>query len=710
MNRRLFLSLCAGAPLATCAAGSETAALPAPPAGGAYGRGLPDHLRALAVRAAGIRGRALDELTTAEAVARRQAWVREAVWQLAGGRPSRTDLGVRVTGELVRPGYRVQKLVYESRPGLHVTANLYVPSGGRGPFPGVLFQMGHLREGKGAEPYQRACQALAKLGCVVLGFDPAGGGERVSCPRLGCSDDEHDRTGAPLLLAGETQTAIMLWDAVRSLDVLAARPEVDPRRLASAGQSGGGTLTMLLAAVDDRLAAAAVSCANTENVATDGFDAPGAVDDAEQDLPGSGPLGLDRWDWLLPLAPKPLLVLVSTQDPTDTYSPAYLTNGREELARLRHVYALLGAPDRIRWVESPEPHGLSEGRRIEVERWLARFLLGGAAPADEEPSTAPEPVESTWAVPGGDAVRALGGKTLLGLARERLAPLPAPRPIADHLPSMLGLARPAPEAAAVIGSTRAGASDVDLLEVAPAPAVRVPARLFRPAPPGAPRSVVIVVGSRGPCAEDDGAWQALAADGVAVCAADVRGTGALAADPGPGASAYARSHDPETGFAWASLVLGESLLAQRVADVLALVEGLSRHPPLAGCSIALAARGALTVPALLAAALEPRIAALCLDGGLASYRSVLDAADDAGDAGCPLANVLPGVLAAFDLPDVAAAASPRPVILAGPVDGAGRPLPPDAARALHLAAPNVRVLSEHAPWPASIRAALDPSS
>src|SRR5207237_5959041 len=113
-----------------------------------------------------------------------------------------------------------------------------------------------------------------------------------------------------MLLIGDTATGLQVWDAVRSLDYLAERTEVDPKRLGSTGQSGGGTLTMLLSAVDDRLAAAVVASGNTENFACAHFNPPGSTDDAEQDLIGSGPVGLDRCDVLYPIAPKPLLITV----------------------------------------------------------------------------------------------------------------------------------------------------------------------------------------------------------------------------------------------------------------------------------------------------------------------------------------------------------------------------------------------------------------
>src|SRR5215471_14702720 len=217
------------------------------------------------------------------------------------------------------------------------------------PYPGVLMQMGHSANGKGYALYQCCCQGLVQLGYAVLAFDPMGQGERTNFPRqagwltrLPSADDEHTVPGRQMLLTGETATGFQLWDAMRSLDVLASHPMVDARRLASTGQSGGGTLTMLLAAADPRLAAAAVMSGNTENFATEPFVAPGSTDDAEQDLVGSGPLGFDRWDLLWPLAPKPLLVAASAHDFFGTYSPAYERSGQEEFQKLARAYSVLG--------------------------------------------------------------------------------------------------------------------------------------------------------------------------------------------------------------------------------------------------------------------------------------------------------------------------------------------------------------------------------
>ena len=111
-----------------------------------------------------------------------------------------------------REGYRLEKVVYESQPDFHISANLYIPTTGSPPYPGVLFQMGHSTNGKAYAGYQKCCQGLARLGFVVLAFDPMGQGERTYYPgpvpsrtRLrGGADDEHTVPGKQMLLVGDS--------------------------------------------------------------------------------------------------------------------------------------------------------------------------------------------------------------------------------------------------------------------------------------------------------------------------------------------------------------------------------------------------------------------------------------------------------------------------------------------------------------------------
>jgi len=645
-----------------------------------YARCLPDYLAGVAADAYARRNTRIAALDTAASIRDYQAWARRTFQQLAGALPERTPLHLRTIGTLTRNQYSINKIVYESRPGLFVTANLYLPKSGTPPYPGVLFQMGHSANGKSYALYQRCCQGLVQLGYVVLAFDPIGQGERTNyikpdgwLTRLRSPTDEHTVPGRQMLLVGETATGAQLWDAMRSLDVLASHPKVDPRRLASTGQSGGGTLTMILAAMDDRLAAAVVSSGNTENFAISPFLAPGSSDDAEQDLVGSGPLAFDRWDLLWPIAPKPLLVAVSAHDSFGTYSPSYETSGREEFAKLARAYGTLGAAGSIGSFESPLPHALSYPMRLAVYNWFERFLNHSDRVIQEEPPTSPEKDETLWCGATGNTVRDFGGKTPFLLTRERARDIRTPDRPAD-LRALLGMDSPAVAARLEVrGTTTYRTCQVHAIEVNTAKRVWAPAWLFLPKRNWTRLLLLVEPNGRNGAWHEDELYDQLAGSGIAVCAADVRGVGDLEGQFGPGAAGYARSHQTEENYAWASLILGCSLLGQRATDIVALAQALAQSYPQA--VIALAARDKMTVPALCAAALEPRIAKTYLARHLVSWRSVTELEDYS----YPLASLAPDALRTADLPEIARSIAPRGVIVAGAIDGAGRLLPRGAA-------------------------------
>lgn len=635
-----------------------------------YSRCLPDFLRGLAAEAYARRNREIAKLTGA-AIRARQAWARETFWKLAGGEPERTPLNARTLGSFERPDYLVEKVVYESRPGLYVPANLYIPRAGKPPYPGILFQLGHSNNGKVYDSYQRCCQGLVKLGFLVLAFDPMGQGERIYYPgpdpsrsRLSSADDEHTVPGKQMLLYGDTSTRLQAWDAVRSLDYLAAHPLVDPKRLGSTGQSGGGTTTMMLSCVDDRLAAAAVMSGNTENVACANFNPPGSTDDAEQDFVGSGPLGFDRWDMLYPIAPKPLLVSSSARDFFGTYSPSYITSGVEEFRKLERVYAALGHADRIEWTDSPLPHGLAYDSRLKVYNFFRRWFQGEAKPIDREPDVAPESEATLRVTASGSVVRSLGSATPFQMNRAR----DVQREPADLL-RLTGAERPAAAARfTVLGRVPSRDVFIEAVEVPSAPKVWVPAWLLTPRredPDGA--AFILLEPARRVRWHEGELYQSLAAKGHIVCAADLRGIGDLAPEAGRGASAYTSSHNDEENYAWSSLILGKPMLGQWVTDLLAVSAALRARPECKGRRLVVAARGKLTVPALFAAALDPAIDTLHLTDGLTSFQSVVDNEDYR----VSFANFVPNLLRHTDLPDIAARIGARRLVLAGAVDGAG---------------------------------------
>jgi hypothetical protein len=171
----------------------------------------------------------------------------------------------------------------------------------------------------------------------------------------------------------------------------------------------------------------------------------------------------------------------------------------------------------------------------------------------------------------------------------------------------------------------------------------------------------------------------LAPGSPVVCAADIRGVGALVPEFSPGYADYAAWHKQEENYAWSSLILGKPLVGQRVTDILAIVAALRRHPATAQRRILVAATGKLTVPALFAAALDQRIDSLYLSGGLTSFRDVVDTEMYSH----PFANFVPGLLNHTDLPEVAASIAPRRIVLAGAVNANGGTANAAAVRQLY---------------------------
>lgn len=640
-----------------------------------YSRCWPETLRLWAEDAARRRDAALLRIQTKAQAAARQQWARDTFWSLIGGQPQRSPLNIQSRGELARDGYRVEKLTFDSFPGIPVSANLYIPTGRSGPFPGVLFQCGHSLNGKSAESYQRCCQGLAKLGFLTLTIDPMGQGERTASPRpaswltrLGSADEEHSLPGRQMLLLGDTATRHQLWDTVRAYDVLAQHPLVDPKRVGVTGQSGGGTLSMFLAAVDSRPAAIAVSSGNTENFACPGFDAPGSTDDAEQNFPGAAPAGFDRWDTLYPFAPKPLLILVSAKDYFGTYSPNYIRNGWEEFEKLRRFYTLLGGASSLAWADVPVPHALGYEARLRVYNWLLKYLQPGSAPIDREPAVAPESDETLWVSEKGSVLSTLSGSARSGWIREPARPLPAtanPPALRNLLavaepPSILQLS--------TLATSRTRPGSLEAVEVQTGPAMWLPAWLARPASNAKPACAVVLHPSgRNSLWQEGGILETLSAAGWNACAPDLRGIGDLRGEYARGSVRHAADHAGEEPWAWAGLWLGRPVLGQRVSDILALVRALLNQKGWSGHRIFLAAQGHLTVPALLAAHFEPAISGLYLSSPLLSFRSLVDAESYSH----PLSNFAPGLLHTTDLPEIARSLAPRPVVLAG-ADPLGR--------------------------------------
>ena len=176
-----------------------------------------------------------------------------------GGLPERTDLKPQIFKMHKRDGYRIEQLAFESMPGIFVTANLFIPDDPKykAPYPAVVMSCGHAEDGKDCDTYLRACVLAVKAGFVALMYDPYEQGERRVHPRGSTLD--HNQIGLRAALLGGSMAQLRVWDGMRAVDYAMGRSEVDPARVGFMGQSGGGTMTALMTAVDHRLKATAPS-------------------------------------------------------------------------------------------------------------------------------------------------------------------------------------------------------------------------------------------------------------------------------------------------------------------------------------------------------------------------------------------------------------------------------------------------------------------
>jgi hypothetical protein len=515
-----------------------------------------------------------------------------------------------------------------------------------------------------------------------------GQGERINYPdasgrstRLTSVDEEHSVPGKQFLLLGNSATRYQVWDAIRSLDYLAGHPSVDGRRLGATGQSGGATLTMLLACVDDRLSVAAISSGNTENVATAKFQAPGSTDDAEQDLIGSGLVAFDRWDLLYPVAPKPLLVQVSAHDFFGTYSPSYLDDGGEQYQNLAKVYEICGRPDQLGWTSTPMTHGLSYSLRLAIYQWFERWLMNSERTIAEEPQVSPESEEALWTGPTGNVTRDFGSLRPFDWVKREAAAIGGERTGVSWKKLVSYKLPPAQLKLRTLKEVPLRGVKLAAAETNSAGGVWIPVWSFIPATPDLGRPPLLVLDDRGrnSGAQEDGLYHQLALSHRIVYAADIRGIGDSRPEVGPGNPAYTIEHNDEEEYAWAALILGEPLLAQRITDILSLVRAIGNERLGGKEQVAIAARGRLTVPALFALAASENIGAIYLAGGLVSFKSLLETENYQQ----PLANFAWDLFRSTDLPVLAAQCAPRPVQLAGAVDGSNSRLSIDEVRRIY---------------------------
>jgi cephalosporin-C deacetylase-like acetyl esterase len=610
------------------------------------------------------------EIDTPAEVRDRQAYIRTTLRRMMGGLPDqRGPLGVRRTGTLDRGDYRIEKIAYQSRPGFFVTASLYIPQTGSPPYPAVLQPVGHSQTAKARGLYQSLSVGLVKSGFVVLTYDPIGQGERTifydpetETSRVGSSTREHQMVGVQSLLAGESVAAYRVWDGMRGIDLLQSLEEVDGGKIGVAGCSGGGTLTSYIAALDDRVSAAAPAC--YISAWEEQLDGTGPQD-AEQQFPDHLVKGLNHGDFLVALAPKPVLICNTTED----FFP--LAGAQRTLREVERIYEVLDARVKISQFVGPGGHGMRKDTREAIVAWMNRWLRGDSAEVTE-PAHLVEYDEDLQVTATGQVATSFGGDTASTLnirtfstirpARRDVgssAAIEAHRKKVRQAVTELTRYQPPSGPAAIHshGKVRRAGYEVELVTYTVEAGRYVAAYICTPDAAKDRRSTIVYVSDAGGAAGfgEGGDADQLCSLGYTVMALDLSGTGGTSSDWG----SYSSEWFGADKITWLALMVGRPLVGLRMADVVRGLDVLAERGQLHGGSAHGLANGKAGVVLLHSAAVDPRIGSLLLEDPLVSYRAIAET---------PIhrrvfSSVVPGVLGEYDLEDLVIAVAPRPVAM-----------------------------------------------
>jgi pimeloyl-ACP methyl ester carboxylesterase len=303
-----------------------------------------------------------------------QKQIHKQLLLMLGGLPThRTPLRPRITGTIKMNGFHIEKVIYESLPGIYVPALVYVPDDGAKKHPATLVPSGHAAKGK--MYYQALCQRLVQRGYIVIAWDPVGQGERSqfwdatarkSRYNLICA--EHAVLGNLAFLAGTNLGRWEIWDGIRSIDYLLTRTDVDPERINITGSSGGGTQTAYIAALDGRIKVAAPSCYITAlpmRVYNRIFKDPDS--DPEQDLYGMISGKVDHPGLLLMMYPRPVFVAAAVLD----FFPIEGTH--KSFREVNALYTKFAHADHIAMREGYHEHQYSEENQEAALEFIDHF-------------------------------------------------------------------------------------------------------------------------------------------------------------------------------------------------------------------------------------------------------------------------------------------------------------------------------------------------
>ncbi len=287
-------------------------------------------------------------------------------------------LNIKETGTIQMKGYSIKKITFQTRPGVYATANLYIPDG-KGPFPAVIFMIGHWLKGKiDTEGPQAVGHSLALNGYVCLSIDPWGSGERTTIHGIFEDHGDENNLGSSLMNIGETLMGMEISDNMRGVDLLCSLPYVDSKNIGATGASGGGNQTMWLTALDERIKAAmpVVSVGTFQSYIMGTPCICEVVADAFDMTEEAGILAL--------IAPRAIKMCNHKKDDNPVFFPSEMIRSYNNA---KPIFKLYGAEDNITYQLFDLPHGYMAEDREAVLGWFDLHLkgIGNGSPKKEIP-------------------------------------------------------------------------------------------------------------------------------------------------------------------------------------------------------------------------------------------------------------------------------------------------------------------------------------
>lgn len=618
-----------------------------------------------------------------------RASIRRAVRSLYGALPAgeqRPAPAVTLVSAFDKPGHRLESVLFDSYPGWQVNATVFVPTDYAPPFPAVIVPVGH--SGKQFANYQLPAQLMARCGYLAVLFDPPGqSGEKQP-------GNDHFADGVRCYLVGETSSQYFVADALRCIDYVQSRPDVDASRgVAMTGVSGGGTTTVLASLLDERVRLVAPSCCLSPLSALDISQCYASC--PETLMAGRYALELDEVDLLCAVAAPTLLMAGETDEVFHLETTAALA---EQVAAF---HRLEGTPERFEfYVDYGRGHCYSLDQARRFVAFANCWLLGQperALPDLPDEALAMTPYEELRCYPSPDVnMRSLTLERARSLQQgrsERRADAQAERRyVREALSALCGVTGPVMAPPAESGTAlQVWTHDWRQVLLRPEPGIALPTSVLAYRSRAAATLLHFDDQGRNRLLYRDGPLARAAGflrEGVGchVISVDLRGWG----DSYPGMYPYelAGWGSIERALAYRSNALGDPLLAMRVRDAMAALAYACAEEPARSAPLLLTGAGLGGLVALHVAMLAREelgtspegdgLAGVVIWDGLASWLALLEAerytwTEDAFAA---------GVLPHYDLPDLVRLAL-VPVRVLNPRDGRGEVLQTEALAQLN---------------------------